>query len=123
MENNITKVDSIKKAKFLSAYKQPEVSGNITLACSVAKMSRQTYYTWLEEDEVFRALVYEAKMQMCDEAEATLYSRGMEKDTTALIYWLKNRHPDFKQNEKDFNSSKIQVNNFIPILGKDENVH
>lgn len=111
----ITKLDNIKKVEFLKKYRDPAIMGNITTVCEALPISRQTYYTWLEEDEDFRTLVADAKTAMCDTAEEVLYSRGLEKDTTALIYWLKNRHPDFNENEKKFNQTNVQVN--IPILG------
>lgn len=105
---NLTKLDNIKKVEFLKKYKDPAVMGNITTVCEALPISRQTYYDWLEKDDDFRGMVAEAKMQMCDTAEETLYARGLEKDTTALIYWLKNRHPDFKES----NTTNIQINNY-----------
>ena len=111
-----TKTNSIKKAAFIKKYRDPAIMGNITTVCETIDIDRSTYYDWLEKDEGFRALVAEAKMQMCDTAEEVLYTRGLEKDTTALIYWLKNRHPDFNENERKFNQTNVQVN--IPILGE-----
>lgn len=108
----LAKLDNIKKAEFLKKYRDPAIMGNITTVCHTIQIARQTYYDWLEKDEVFRQMVAEAKMEMCDTAEEVLYARGLEKDTTALIYWLKNRHPDFKEN----NQTNIQVN-ITPILG------
>lgn len=96
----LTKVDNIKKAEFIKNYRAPEIMGNISVVCSTIGIARQTYYDWLEADEIFRNIIAEAKLEMCDVAEAELYSRGLEKDTTALIYWLKNRHPDFKEEPK-----------------------
>lgn len=95
-DTSITKLDNIKKVEWLKTYRNPQLMGNISTVCSTVGINRQTYYNWLEEDEDFRALVAEAKSEMCDLAEETLYSRGLEKDTTALIFWLKKRHPDFK---------------------------
>lgn len=103
-----TKTNSIKKAQFIKKYRDPAIMGNITTVCETIEIDRSTYYDWLEKDEDFRALVAEAKMQMCDTAEEVLYVRGLEKDTTALIYWLKNRHPDFKES----NTTNIQINNY-----------
>ncbi|SRR5216683_6041610 len=97
MSNKVTRSDNIKKAEFIKNYRAPEIMGNISIVCSTIGIARQTYYRWLEEDEDFRQIIAEAKLEMCDVAESELYSRGLEKDTTALIYWLKNRHPDFKE--------------------------
>lgn len=99
----ITKVDSIKKAMFIENYRKDELMGNITKVCDILGIHRSTYYIWLEEDEGFRELMKEEKMKLCDLAESELFSRGLEKDTTALIYWLKNRHPDFKEQPMQLN--------------------
>ena len=100
------KSDNFKKEKFVSAYKQDEVTGNISKACSVALISRDTYYRWLEEDEDFRKAIYDAKMTMCDEMEQVLISRAIEKSDTALIYWLKYNHPQYKEQP----NTLVQVN-------------
>lgn len=113
--SEITKGDNIKKSEFIKTYRNPQIMGNISVVCSTIGISRQSYYRWLEEDEEFRTKVADAKTEMCDTAEEVLYARGLEKDTTALIYWLKNRHPDFNENERKFNQTNVQVN--IPILG------
>jgi len=110
------KLNNIKKAVWIKTYKNPQYMGNISTVCETVGINRTTYYDWLEADEGFRQLAMEAKMEMCDTAEETLYARGLEKDTTALIYWLKNRHPDFNENERKFNQTNVQVN-VQPILG------
>ncbi len=109
MTKGITKGDNIKKSEFIKTYRNPQIMGNISVVCSKVGISRQTYYRWLEEDEEFMTKVANAKTEMCDTAEEVLYSRGLEKDTTALIFWLKNRHPDFKETTQQTN---IQVNNY-----------
>jgi hypothetical protein len=87
-----------KKVRFVELYRAPESGGNISVVCSAVGISRQTYYDWLENDETFGKKMYEAKMEKCDEMEQQLYQRGYEKSDTALIYWLKNNHPNYKEN-------------------------
>lgn len=106
------------KKRFLEIYKTPEAGGNISTVCHTVGINRQTYYNWLEEDEQFRNLMYEAKMEKCDEMEQQLYQRGYEKDTTALIFWLKNNHPVYK--EKQLNQFNQQVN-YVFTYGEDQN--
>lgn len=91
------KLDNIKKDKFIELYRAPESGGNISTVCSAVGISRQTYYDWLDNDELFGKAMYDAKMEKCDEMEQTLYQRGFEKSDTALIYWLKNNHPNYKE--------------------------
>lgn len=105
-----------KKGKFVTLYKAPESGGNISTVCSAVGIARQTYYEWLEKDEEFRKLMYDAKMEKCDEMEQQLYQRGFEKDTTALIYWLKNNHPNYKENVQP----TYQQNNIKMIFSRGE---
>ena len=91
------KLDNIKKDKFIEFYSRDEVRGNISMACDAVGVHRQTYYYWLENDKKFREIIKEKKMAMCDDMEQILVSRAVDKSDTALIFWLKNRHPDFKQ--------------------------
>ncbi len=113
MTSAIDKFDNLKKDKFVEFYQRDEVRGNISMSCQAATISRQTYYDWLEKDENFRKAIYDAKMTMCDDMEQVLIARAVEKDTTALIYWLKYNHPNYKEAGVVNN---IQVN-VIPILG------
>jgi hypothetical protein len=95
MSTSIGKFDT--KKRFIDFYSRPEVQGNISTTCDAVSINRQTYYNWLEKDENFRDLMKEAKMRMCDEMEQVLISRAVEKSDTALIYWLKYNHPQYKE--------------------------
>lgn len=111
MKKVIDKVDT--KKRFLEFYKAPESGGNISTVCSAVGISRQAYYNWLEEDEAFGKAMYDLKMEKCDEMEQQLYQRGYEKSDTALIFWLKNNHPTYKE--------KPQVMQQFNVGGKDGN--
>lgn len=89
------------KKRFLKVYKSPEAGANISTVCSAVGISRDTFYRWSNEDKKFADAMEDLKMEKCDEMEQALYQRGYEKDTTALIFWLKNNHPKYKQNAKD----------------------
>lgn len=93
--HNLDRLDN--KKRFVDFYKAPESGGNISTVCSIIGISRQTYHNWLEKDDAFREMMYWAKMEQCDQMEQTLYQRGYEKSDTALIYWLKNNHPNYKE--------------------------
>jgi len=109
LQNSIDKLDTIKK-KFVKFYKRDEVRGNVSMSCQASLISRQTYYDWLEKDETFRKAIYDAKMSMCDDMEQVLIARAVEKDTTALIFWLKYNHPQYKE------QPIAQVNVFTQVL-------
>jgi len=108
-EISVDKFDNIKKVKFIDFYKRDEVRGNISMSCEASMISRQTYYDWLEKDEKFRKAIYDAKMTMCDDMEQVLIARAVEKDTTALIYWLKYNHPQYKETPANININETKV--------------
>lgn len=60
-----------RKSIFLVALK--ELEGNVTKACEVSNISRQSYYKWLEKDEEFAVAVKMVQLHvtesMLDEAE------------------------------------------------------
>lgn len=92
----VEQIEHIKKEKFISVYSQDEVRGNVSIACSAIPIARGTFYNWLESDEEFREQIKEAKLKMCDDMEQVLIARAVDKDTTALIFWLKKNHDTYK---------------------------
>lgn len=105
----IDKLDALKKEKFISLYQQ--LNGHITQACEGADIARQTYYNWLEKDPNFAQAIMESEMNLNDEVRDVLINKAASGDMTAVIFYLKNRHPDFKQQNN--NQVNVQVNNFI----------
>jgi hypothetical protein len=54
-----------KKSLFLIALK--ELHGNVTKSCEIAGVSsRQTFYNWMENDELFRAAVKAIQLEVAD---------------------------------------------------------
>lgn len=94
-ENNsfIDKLDG-KKAMFVDFYTR--LNGNITDSCAAVPINRQTYYNWLENDEIFRNAIIEAESGLNDTIRQVLIDKAGSGDMTAVIFYLKNRHPDFK---------------------------
>ena len=95
MPTAIDKLDSLKKEKFIDAYKK--TNGNITDSASVVGISRQTYYNWLEKDSKFAMQILDSEADLNDEIRQVLIAKAADGDMTAVIFYLKNRHPDFKQ--------------------------
>ena len=71
----------------------------IQVACQKSGVSRATYYRWRKEDvsfaEVADQALAESTALMNDVAESQLISAIKEKNMTAIIFWLKNRHSAF----------------------------
>lgn len=71
----------------------------VEVACKQVGLPRATYYRWRKEDEAFAEACDEAIEQSAalinDLAEAQLISAIKEKNITAILYWLKHRHPAY----------------------------
>ncbi len=71
----------------------------VQLACEKSSVGRTTYYRWLREDADFAAQAHEALKQgtelMNDYAESQLLTAIKERNLTAIIFWLKNKHKDY----------------------------
>ena len=88
-----------KKRHFLEIYYLCD--GNVTKACKAAKISRPTYYHWRSKDKVFASYLKEKQEQLNDEMKQTLIDRARDKTgKTELIFYLKNRHPEFQSHKE-----------------------
>lgn len=91
----VDKLDNPKKKRFAQLYNQ--LYGHIGNTCLGIGISRQTYYDWLEKDEAFRNCIMQAEMNLNDEVRDVLINKAASGDMTAVIFYLKKRHPDFKE--------------------------
>ena len=94
-KTSIDKLDALKKSKFIDSYKK--TNGNITDSASIAGICRATYYNWLDNDKDFALQILDSEADLNDEIRQILIAKAAEGDMTAVIFYLKNRHPDFKQ--------------------------
>lgn len=81
------------KAQLLDELKKSPI---IQVVCQKAGVARSTYYRWRAEDPAFAEAADQALTEstalMNDVAESQLISAIKEKNLTAIIFWLKNRH-------------------------------
>lgn len=61
---------------------------NVTEACKLVGVGRTTHYEWMNGIEQYKKACDEVKTSLVDRAESILHSK-FEKDTTALIFFLK----------------------------------
>lgn len=94
MKKAVTQITQLKKDKFIEAYKT--TNGNITDSASIAGIERKTYYNWLEADENFAMSILDSEADLNDSIRQVLIEKAGAGDMTAVIFYLKNRHPDFK---------------------------
>ena len=93
-----------KKEKFVETYRQ--TMGHISNTCKAIGISRPTYYDWLEKDKWFLGQIMESEMELNDDIREVLIQKAGEGDLGAVIFYLKKRHPDFKETP----STLVQVN-------------
>ena len=73
----------------------------VQIACEKSGVSRATFYRWKTEDVPFRKAADEALAEgtafVSDLAESQLLTNIKNGNLTATIFWLKNKHNDYKQ--------------------------
>ena len=84
----MTKTD-ILKGTLLTALEKS--LGIVTTACKVAECSRETFYKYCKEDDVFKAKVDELSNITLDFAESQLHKQIKDGNTTATIFYLKTK--------------------------------
>lgn len=71
----------------------------VQIATEKVGVSRATYYRWRKEDEAFAKdadqALEDGRLLMNDMAESQLLSAIRDQNMTAIIFWLKNRHPAY----------------------------
>ncbi len=86
----------------------------IQVVCEKVGVSRATYYRWCKEDEKFNEESNEALLKgkhlVNDVAESQLISAIKDKNLTAIIFWLKHHHKDYK--------TKVELSGEIKTKGE-----
>ena len=117
-ENNKTKVTNVtsstKKDNFLKALKNN--LGNISQACKSSKISRQTYYRWVDDDVEFEEQCKNVEESLLDLAENRLLEKIDKYDTTSIIFFLKTKGKKRGYNE----STQIEITKPISEINFDE---
>lgn len=73
----------------------------ISAMCNKLGLSRQTIYRHMQEDDTFAKQVKEATqnavINLNDECENKVIAKIRNDDTNMIKFWLRYRHPDYKQ--------------------------
>lgn len=85
------------KSKLIEQIKKTPI---IQIACEKTGISRATYYRWRKLDANFREEAEQALLDgvalVNDMAESQLISAIRSQNMTAIIFWLKHHHKDYK---------------------------
>jgi hypothetical protein len=76
---------------------------SIKAACRKARIGRNAFYNWFNDDPEFAARINAAKAQGLDALEDALTERGLITDTTAAIFLLKSHRPEIYRDRIDLN--------------------
>lgn len=81
----------LKKEAFVQAW--CKTFGNISETCKAVKISRQTYYRWMEEDAEFVKVINEVEPEelLMDFVESNLMKKIRKGDTACLIFVAKTK--------------------------------
>lgn len=120
---NTTKM-SIKKEQAIELWR--ETHGHISNICRALGIARSTFYEWMQDPEYSMKLV-DAEQELNDDIRDVLVSKAADGDMTAVIFYLKSRHPDFKQEKTQVNqqfnvgADKGNVITFVNFKNATEN--
>lgn len=110
----ITTKQDIKKKRAIELWGQTQ--GHISDICRTIDVTRKTFYTWLHNDPAFAEALLDAEAELNDDLKNVLVKKAGEGSTAELIFYLKSRHPDFKQSDKP--TTAIQINNYRDVVKK-----
>lgn len=79
----------IKKQKVIEAL--DKTLGIISHACKMVKLSRTTFYKWMETDPEFAQKVREIEENTLDFVESKLFEQIEQLNTSATIFYLKTK--------------------------------
>lgn len=72
----------------------------IEVACQKTGIARSTFYRWKTSNKAFAKKVDEALEEgtnlINEVAESMLISAIQDKNMSGIMFWLRNRHPEFK---------------------------
>jgi AcrR family transcriptional regulator len=66
-----------------------EMMGNVSMVARTLNVSRTTLYNYINSHATVKQALDEAREKMIDNVESKLYSKALDGDTTAMIFFLK----------------------------------
>ena len=115
MSNAIEERQTREKELLIEQFKKTPI---IQFACEKVGVGRATYYRWRKDDADFARCCDDALQEsvglMNDLAESQLLSAIKDKNMTAIIFWLKNRHKAYSTKVELSGSIKTELEVLTP---------
>jgi len=102
----LTKSDIQKDAMILALSKS---LGVVSSACKKVGISRETHYTWFNEDENYRAKVLDVKNIAIDFVESKMFSAISNGDSSLTKYYLSTQGKDRGYVEKSIVDQNVNI--------------
>ena len=99
-------IKSIKKKTLINALEKS--LGVVSTACKKAKVSRQTFYNWIDQDKEFAKAVNDITEIALDFAESKLHELIRENNVPAILFYLKTKGK--KRGYVEKNITEVQGN-------------
>jgi len=87
----MSKVDKIGQTKKALLEALEKSLGIVTTACKIVGISRQTFYTYVQDDEDFAKAVKDIDDIVLDFAESQLHKQIRDNNTASTIFYLKTK--------------------------------
>lgn len=95
-----------------------QTRGHISDICRAIGISRQTFYDWVNKDKEFANALVDAESELHDDVRDALIQKIADGDTASIMFYLKKRHPDFKD-QMGINVA-TQINIELPSWAKED---
>ncbi len=111
MRQSVSNRQKREKEKVLECLRKMPI---VQVACERASVARATYYRWRERDAKFRKesdeAIAEGEKLITDMGESQLINLIRDKHWPAIAFWLRHRHPKFKNQDGQEEAQSITFN-------------
>lgn len=94
--------------------------GNVFITCKMLRINRDTFYWWCDKDKWFKEVTDKIRKKgfedLKDIAEHSIASLILDKNVAATIFYLKTRHPDYKDAKNKIDENPDNLINYAAYI-------
>lgn len=114
--NTIKKRIAEQQGVFLEFY--AKYQGIVTAACKAININPSTFYDWLKKYSSFRKKIERIKQEQVGYVEDKLIQAIADNNITAVIFYLKSKHPDYKPRQEISFNDKEKIDKTLDKIDK-----